>query len=182
MELAVDQLLNLKHDLEHGDSSVALILQPVSRETSIRNYIANWCKERANGRYMVAQEEELADARKPDLRFHGIGMGPVPCELKLADKWTGPQLFERLENQLCGDYLRDRNSNRGIFALAFHGNKGWDLPDGKRAESFEDLVRALQAHWEVLSPSFPEVEDIKVIGIDLTLRAINSKTRRKVRN
>ena len=31
--------------------------------------------------------------------------GRVPTELKLADKWSGPDLFERLENELAGDYL-----------------------------------------------------------------------------
>ena len=30
------------------------------------------------------------------LRFHGIGIeGAVPAELKIADKWTGPKLYER---------------------------------------------------------------------------------------
>lgn len=177
-ELAVEQLLGLKHDLEHGDSSISKALLLVDRETLMRNYIANWCNERAKGRYMVSQEEELADGRKPDLRFHGLNFGPVPCELKLADEWTGPQLFERMENQLCGDYLRDRHSSRGILALVFRGKKGWDLPSGKRAESFEGLVKALQSHWDTLSASFPEVEDIKVIGIDLSLRRISTRKRR----
>jgi hypothetical protein len=56
--------------------------------------------------------------KKTDLRFHGaVFDGPVRAELKLADKWTGPHLFERLEVQLCGDYLRDKRSSRGIFLL-----------------------------------------------------------------
>ncbi|SFI37509.1 hypothetical protein SAMN04515618_12014 [Collimonas sp. OK307] len=175
--LAVDRILDLKQDLEEGDASIASILQPVAKETEIRKYIGNWCRERSGGRYVIPQEEELADAKRPDLRFHGVGFdGPVPTELKLADKWTGPHLFERLEIQLCGDYLRDKRSSRGIFLLVYHGTKtSWDLPNGKRAESFDALIDALQNHWAILSPQFSGVEDIKVIGIDLTKRGVDAK-------
>lgn len=170
--LAVDRLLELKYDLEEGDASIASILKVVDRETEIRKFIGNWCRERSGGRYVIPQEEELADAKRPDLRFHGVGFdGPVPAELKLADKWTGPHLFERLEMQLCGDYLRDVRSSRGLFGLIYHGAKrSWDLPNGKRAESFDELTEALQDHWTIISQQFPDVEDIRVIGIDLTRR------------
>ena len=110
-ELAHFRLLDLKDDLENGDSSIAGILKGVSLETDIRKYIGRELREKAFGRYSIPQEEELADSKKPDLRFLGAKFdGPVPCELKLADNWSGPDLFERLENQLCGDYLRDNRS------------------------------------------------------------------------
>ncbi len=100
--------------MEHGDSSIASILLSVTQETDMRKFIGRELREKAKGRYSIPQEEELADAKRPDLRFHGIGFdGPVPVELKLADNnWGGPKLFERLENQLCGDYLRDNRSTR----------------------------------------------------------------------
>ncbi|MCY1287417.1 hypothetical protein D9M70_364120 [compost metagenome] len=179
--LAVDLLHDLKYDLEDGDSSVANILKPVNQETQIRNYIGSWCRDRSNGKFNIPQEEELADAKRPDLRFLGVGFdGPVPVELKLADKWTGPQLFERLENQLCGDYLRDRRSNRGVFLLVYHGKKtSWDLPTGNSAEGFQALVDALQNYWSILALQLPSVEDIKIIGIDLTKRSTNSKSSTK---
>lgn len=175
--LAIDRLMDLKHDLEEGDSSIASILQPVDRETDMRKFIGNWCRERAAGRYGIPQEEELADAKKPDLRFHGAAFdGPVPAELKLADKWTGPHLFERLEVQLCGDYLRDKRSSRGIFLLVYHGVRtGWDLPNGGRVARFDAIVEALQDHWTAIAPRFPGVEDIRVIGIDLTKRGRGAK-------
>lgn len=181
--LAIDRLFDLKYDLEEGDASIASILQLVDQETEIRKFIGNWCREHSGGRYVIPQEEELADAKRPDLRFHGVGFdGPVPAELKLADKWTGPHLFERLEIQLCGDYLRDKRSNRGIFLLVYHGVKpSWDLPNGKRAEGFATLIDALQNQWAILAPQFPGVEDIRVIGIDLTKRGVDTKTASKNR-
>lgn len=174
---AVDKLEALKHDLEDGDSSISTILQAVDQETEFRKYIGGWCRDRSAGRYVIPQEEELADAKRPDLRFFGVGFdAPVPAELKLADKWTGPHLFERLEVQLCGDYLRDVRSSRGIFLLVYLGTKSyWDLPNGRRADTFEKLVDELQRHWTLISSDYPGVEDIQIIGIDLTRRGIDTK-------
>lgn len=172
-ELAILRLLDLKDDLEHGDSSIAGILQSVTQETDMRKYIGRELREKAFGRYSIPQEEEFADAKRPDLRFHGVEFdGPVPVELKLADNWTGPILFERLENQLCGDYLRDNHSSRGLFVLVYRGEKaGWDVPSSDNRENFAGLTAALQEHWWEISPKFSNVDDITVIGIDLTKRS-----------
>ncbi len=172
-ELAMLRLLDLKDDLEHGDSSVAGILRNVPQETDMRKYIGRELREKSLGRYSIPQEEELADAKKPDLRFHGFGFdGPVPVELKLAGKWTGPKLFERLENQLCGDYLRDNHSNRGLFVLMYSGEKaGWDVPSSDNRVDFAGLIAALQDYWRQISSKFANVDDITVIGIDLTKRS-----------
>jgi len=172
-ELATMRLLDLKDDLENGDSSIAQILQKVTKEPDMRKYIGRELREKAYGRYSIPQEEELADAKQPDLRFLGGGFdGPVPVELKLADNWAGPTLFERLENQLCGDYLRDNRSNRGLFILVYRGEKkGWDVPGSVNRVEFSGLASALQAHWEQISSRFPGIDDITVMGIDLTKRS-----------
>jgi hypothetical protein len=173
-ELAILRLLDLKDDLENGDGSIAVILKKVTQEPEMRNYIGNILRDKAQGRYSIPQEEELADARRPDLRFHGVGFdGPVPVELKLADNnWSGSKLFERLENQLCGDYLRDNRLSRGIFLLVYRGEKAhWEVPGNSEQVDFAGLIVALQNHWQEISPRFANVEDITVIGIDLTKRS-----------
>lgn len=171
-ELVMFRFLDLKDDLEHGDSSIANIFKAVTLETDMRKFLGKELREKAFGRYSIPQEEELADAKRPDLRFHGVGFDqPVPVELKLADKWSGPKLFERLENQLCGDYLRDNRSNRGLFILVYQGSKSsWDMPNGDSV-NFEELTLELQNHWTQISPHFPNIDDIEVIGIDLTKRS-----------
>lgn len=175
--LAIDHLRDLAHDLENSDTSIASTLLGLG-ETEVRKVIGNACRDRGRLRYSVTQESELADARMPDIQFHRAGMGSVPCELKLAESWTGPSLFERLEVQLCGDYLRDRQSDRGIFLLVYGGGKqSWFDPSGRPIKGFVALVEALQEQWSTISPRFPEVEDIRVIGIDLTKRGIDTRTR-----
>jgi hypothetical protein len=172
-ELATLRLLDLKDDLEHGDSSIASMLKPVTQESEIRKYIGKELRDKAQGRYSIPQEEEFADAKKPDLRFHGVGFdGPVPVELKLADNWTGPKLFERQENQLCGDYLRDNRSGRGIFVLVYRGEKAhWEIPGNRNCVDFDGLTAALKEHWIQISAKYSKVDDITVIGIDLTKRS-----------
>ncbi len=174
----VERLEALKHDLEHGDESIASILQETDQETEFRKFIGGWLRDRAGGRYSIPPEEELADAKRPDLRFRGAGFdAPVPVELKVADNWTGPQLFERMEVQLGGDYLRDNRSSRGIFLLVYVGTRqSWKLPGEGSAESFEALLAALRQHWASLASQYLNVEDIAVIGVDLTRRGLDTKT------
>lgn len=181
-DLAVMRLLDLKHEQEEGDDSMASVLIRATLETEIRNFVAAWCNHRSCDRYQVTQEEELPDAKRPDLRWRGKSFdGPVPVELKIADKWSGPELFERLECQLAGDYLRDLKSNRGIYLLVNRGTRArWDLPAGGRA-SFEELICALQAHWTSVASAHSGVEEIRVIGIDLTKRAQAPLRSRKAR-
>lgn len=169
--LAIDRLLDLKHDLEDGDSSIAEILLLAKQETSMRKFIGGWCRDHAVGRYVIPQEEQLADDKRPDFRLHStLFDGPVPVELKLADKWSGSQLFERLENQVGGDYLRDSRSSCGIFLLVYQGGKRtWEIP-GRKGVTFTDLVTELQRYWLTLAPLYSNIEDIRVIGIDLTKR------------
>lgn len=94
----------------------------------------------------------------------------MPVELKLSQNWSGAKQSERLENQLCGDYLRDSNSSCGIFLLVNHGGQvTWETSNNGLV-GFDDLVIALQEHCLTIAPRFPDVEDIKVIGINLTKR------------
>jgi hypothetical protein len=182
-DLAVQRLKDMKHDLEESDGSIASTLAKEDQETGIRKVIAKWCNDRSKERYVVTQEEELPDAKRPDCRFRGSNFdAPVPLELKLADNWGGALLFERLENQLCGDYLRDSKSNRGIFVLVYRGDrKSWQIPDRNLKVTFLELVESLQNHWKKIATNYPKIDEIKVIGIDLTKRMDRVKSVKKAK-
>lgn len=179
-DLAVLRLLDYKHHLEDGNDSTASVVILAERETVLRNQIGSWCNDRSFGRYVIPQELELPDAKRPDLWWTATTFnGPVPTELKIADNWRGPKLFERLENQLAGDYLRDFASVRGIYLLVWRGvQKRWQLPNKKWVD-FDGLVKALREHWTSVINAHPRVEEIKVIGIDLTKRAVAPTPARK---
>ncbi|MDP1562029.1 MAG: hypothetical protein Q8M16_11680 [Pirellulaceae bacterium] len=170
-DLIVSRIGDLKFDLEDGDSSIAGILLNVARETDHRIYIGGWLRDRANGKYSIPQEEELADAKRPDFRIHLAAIdAPVPVELKIADNWTGSVLFERLENQLCGDYLRAQNSMCGVFLLLYRGQKKhWRRSPSKKLD-FNELLVELQYFVDDQIANKPGIKAVKVIGIDLTKR------------
>jgi len=171
-ELAVMRLLDLKHEMEDSDLSTAPVVIRTERETELRNWIASWCSQHARGRFVIPQEDELPDAKRPDLRWTcSTFPGAVPTELKIADNWTGPALFERLQGQLAGDYLRDQASSRGIYLLVWRDAKKrrWKLPN-RRLVNFLTLVDALQSHGTHVATDHPGIEEIRVIGIDLTKR------------
>ena len=171
-DLAVQKLLDLKYDLEDGDNSISPILIKEKEETKIRNFIGGWCRDNSFNRYSIQQEEELADAKRPDIRFLCLAVdAPVPVELKLADNWSAQKLLEGLEHQLCGDYLRDVRSNQGIFLLVYRGEKTfWKIPNGNQNANFSEIVEALNNHWKKIFNNYPKIEQIEVIGIDLTMR------------
>ena len=174
-ECASKQLFNVKHELEEGDTSLAELLTRVKDEPEMRVYLAKELRDKSQNRYSIAQEDELADGKKPDIRFLGNGFdAPVPLELKLANKWPGPKLIERLENQLCGDYLRDDRSSRGLYVLIYTGTgprSHWQLPSESGRVDFGGLIDALRSHWDEMSRNFPNIEDVTIIGIDLTIRS-----------
>ncbi|MBI6909761.1 hypothetical protein [Pseudomonas palleroniana] len=42
------------------------------------------------------------------------------------------------------------------------------MSDGTLARSFNELVAKLQKRWEHLAALYPNIEDVQMIGIDLT--------------
>jgi hypothetical protein len=171
-ELIVSRLSDLKLDLEDGDSSIAGILIKESAEVEHRKFIGGWLREHSHGRYVAPQEEELADGKKPDIRIHIPSIdGAVPIELKIADNWTATVLAERLENQLCGQYLRDARSNCGVFLLVYRGEKKcWQRPKSQKQVAFDGLVDLLKKEAQRILGANSKIEAIEIVGIDLSKR------------
>ncbi len=171
-ELTVSRLADLKLDLEGGDESPAEVWRDVKDEVKHRKMIGGWLREHSCGRYSVSHEEELADGKKPDIRTHVPEIdAPVPVELKMADNWSATEFAERLKNQLCGQYLRDKRSSCGVFLVVYRGEKNyWQHPKSKKRLGFDELTSFLENEARnILRRNF-EIEAIEVVGIDLSKR------------
>ncbi len=181
-DIAVNRLLDLKHDYEDGDYSPATVVIQTHLEEELRNYLASELQRNAQSRYSISQEDELPNEQRTDIRFmHASVRGMVPVELKIADKWSGNDLFKKLRLQLCGDYLRDPANENGIYLLVNRGEerKKWKLPDGKSV-SFVGVVEGLREHAVQITTTDREIRDLgvsnlKVIGIDLTKRSTKNQ-------
>ena len=173
-DLVVQRLEDLKALLECGNESPSQTWQRVPHETEMRNLIAGWLKLTSRGRYTIAQEPELANAQRTDISVQSPSVySPVPIELKLLGKWTGPKLCERLRNQLAGDYLREETAGCGVYLLVWRGvedeQKTWRI--GESLVQLSELAEALKLYWHSITANYPGVDDIEVIVIDLGARA-----------
>lgn len=172
-DLTVARLKDLKDWLEWGDDSPYRTWQRAADEGEVRVLVAGWLNQRWGNQFTIAQEAELANRQRMDIRLQNPTVpSPVPIELKLLDKrWTGPKLCERLRNQLVRDYMRDATGGRGVMLLFWQGNgpdRRWQI--GGRRVCLEDLGEALKGYWDTISNSFPKVDAVEVVLIDLTLR------------
>ncbi|WP_281199217.1 NACHT domain-containing protein [Acinetobacter johnsonii] len=176
-DLALLKILKLKDWLENGDDSPYQVWKLAQGETAVRNLIAGWLRQESNHKYVISQENELANAQRPDIRFENNNVvSPVPTELKLLDKgWSGPDLCERLRNQLVGDYLREINAGCGVFLLvAQNCNKKWKI--NGESTCLGDLEDTLDRYWQGIAKDWPSIDTIKVIVIDLSKRNAVSTT------
>lgn len=176
-DLTVARITDLKNWLERGNDSPYQTWQKASDENEIRNLVAGWLNRNWGNPLTVAQEPELANSQRMDIWLQDQNVrSPVPIEVKLLDKrWSGPQLCERLRNQLAGDYLREATGGCGLMLLVWLGNepsRKWRV-DG-RLVGTDGLPEAMKQHWASHSNSFPNVEAVEVVVIDLTLRARRS--------
>lgn len=177
-DLTVNRLIDLKAWLERGNDSPYKTWQRAEGETETRNLVAGCLNGQSVGRYTCAQENELPNRQRPDIWVQNPRVpSPVPIELKLLEKWSGPDLCERLRNQLAGDYLREATAGCGVMLLIWQGKStqsSWQI-DGQPV-SLAELENALKSYWRKVANNFPNVVAIEVILIDLTVRELKSAT------
>lgn len=169
-DLVCSRLDDIKYDLEDGDYSISATLQRIDQETELRNWFVKSLRTEARGKYSVSPEEELADAKRPDIRVH-VPAIDAPCvvELKISDNWSYGEHRERLANQLVGQYLRDARSRFGVFLLVRRFKLRWR---SNRMLTFEALVECVQNEADRIVLERSDLDGIKVIGIDLMKRKL----------
>ena len=178
--IALSRLDDIKLDLEEGDDSDASLWQKADDEIELRRVIANRLRLISRNKYTTGSEEELADRSRTDIRLHHHDVeARIPIEIKIAGKWSANELRERMENQLVGQYLR--KAHYGIFLLVNRGAKsdnGYWRHDGKKLD-FSALVQWLKDERKSVLQANQHVQNIEVIGIDLTQRTRASDTGRR---
>ncbi|TIH19832.1 hypothetical protein D0S45_00390 [Marinifilum sp. JC120] len=172
--VTIEKLEEVKDDLENGEHSEATVYKGVNEETVLRNSYAKCLERLACGLYSTSQEDEDAAQKRTDIHIHNPNISSaIPIELKIADKWTGTKLFERLANQLVGQYMRNAESNYGIFLLSYKGDKlYWKSPEGENLD-FSKLILKLQEYANKIIEREEKCDEVKIVGIDLTKREQN---------
>ena len=171
-EIAVSRLDDIKLDLEEGDESEASLWRRVDDEIELRRVIASRLRLTSRNKYTTGSEEELADRSRTDIRLHHPNVeARIPIEIKIAKRWSANKLRERMETQLGGQYLRE--AHYGIFLLVNRGaesdGQSW-RPEGEGLVDFLALVQWLKDESTTILNTHEQVQEIEVIGIDLTRR------------
>ena len=101
-DLTVDRLTDMKSRIEHGDTSPYATWQLVQIESEMRILVADQLVRDADYRFTISQEDEVANRQRMDIRMHNQQSGhPIPIELKLLDKWSGPKLCRAASKSAC---------------------------------------------------------------------------------
>ncbi len=170
-KVMMDRLEDLAHDLADGDFSDRRTVRRIDEEAEVQRTLSWRLKERARGVYRVIREEEVADAKKTDIRLATIAGADerVVAEMKIADKWSLTELTEALREQLVEQYLRHENCTCGCLLLTYHGRRNWwvHTDDGKRL-TFSEVIDILREKARALEREHWDRIRIEVFGLDLT--------------
>jgi hypothetical protein len=166
--IACKRISELKLDVEKSANSLRDELSRDAKELHLRRWLARKLNERANHRYNVPQEPEIDLQQRPDLQFLRPGVPPVSIEVKLADLgWSINDLFERLENQLVGQYLRDHKSRHGIYVIGTLGRQhNWKHPQTGQLLDFNQVIGLVSARANEIVEGNPKIGNLFVVGID----------------
>ena len=122
-------------------------------------------------KFSVIREDAAIDRKKRDIRIQPYGGDSVvSVEMKMVGEKQGTlsTLRKALEKQLP-QYLHDPNARHGILLLIYKGRKSrkWRIPSNFSA-NFAELTDALGNHAKELAGKMKGVDDIRVIGVDLS--------------
>ena len=164
--ITCDRLCDIKYWVEVSDMSPRREVRSDENEVAIREWLSRKLSESNMAKYDVAQEPVLDQELRRDIRLsHPNAKGPVTIEIKLACEWSGNKLFERLENQLFGQYLRDPNARYGIYLLVYFGPQGHWQHDGRNL-TWRELLVELQVKADELIKMAGKGGEVRVVGID----------------
>jgi len=167
----MDRLEDLAHDLAHHDFTDRRTVRKIKVEPEMQRTLARRLEEVARSAYLVLREEEVADAKKTDIRLASVrGNHRAAIEVKIADRrWSVADLERALRDQLVGQYLRHTNSKAGCLLLTYDGSKKYWQPARKAGRmSFKDLLGHLCGMAERIAKKSDHEFRLSVFGLDLT--------------
>lgn len=171
-ECVLNVLDDIRHNFKHSDASSKRLLSNLDKkdEESVQNWLAEQLRLRANGRYHVHREAEVASHNMPDIMISAAGgLFEIAIEIKQADSWSINELKTALTQQLAEDYLKTNNRRYGILFLTHHRTKQWNHPKLKHTKLiFTELMTFLSDIAITTKTNVTGKIDVSVFGLDVT--------------
>ena len=169
LRVALVQLLEIEHQLLHGNYNQGVVVAELQDETAIQNWFADRLELLQGRSFTLEREPHVADEKKPDIRLSSrVSDARCPIEIKIAENWSLSGLNNALDDQLCGRYLRDTDNRYGVLLLIHQKArpKGWK--SGSLYLQFSDVVSYLRSRAREISADDPLSPQPAIFAIDLT--------------
>ena len=166
-EQVIARLEEIRTNLEEGPFSERDLFTATMPEKFLQRWLAAKFRDTQNIRFSVHREEEVDDDKKTDIQL-SCPAGNVCVEIKPVNSGRGysaNSLTSTLQTQIVEQYLRGRNSSRGILVLMQLDEKVWDIPGGQKGQPFTALVHYLEDQAQAIKRSAAGVNELSVFGI-----------------
>jgi hypothetical protein len=176
------RLADMQHDLIHDDFQQGRTLASLTDERAVQNWVADRLRLKQGRSYSVEREVHVADEKEPDVRFRAKATdASVPMEIKVAESWTFPELEDALTNQLCGRYLRARESRHGILLLVHQRRKPLGWTSKAKYLTLEQVVNHLHAMAAKIAGSTWDAPQPEIAVLDVSRFAGATKKKSKIK-
>jgi hypothetical protein len=177
---ALGRIEDMQHDLVHDDYQQGETLAGLPSENTVQRWFSDRMHLKQGRSFSVDREVHVADEKEPDVRLRAKATDAnVPIEIKVAESWTLPQLESALIDQLCGKYLRDRQTRHGILLLVHQTPRpvGWEAEDGGML-TFQQVVERLRAKAAELAGASTDAPQPGIAVIDVSVFASSVASRK----
>jgi len=168
--VAIRRILDIDHELHHGDSSLGDIFKTLPDENAVQRWVAKEFVHRRGRAYTLEREPHVADEKEPDIRLQSMAAAAsLPIEIKVAESWSLKELEKGLVEQLCGRYLRLDYAKHGIYLLAYQNLRaiGWPTENGD-IYTFAQVVSHLRSIAANLALQGANAPVVQVCTIDVS--------------
>ena len=178
-EIVCNKLDEIKTDIETSDYSLKKLYQDLAASTGDKNeikiekeehfqkYILMELRRLSRNLYSSVREPEVADDKKPDLQIWDRNWC-VNIECKVADNWSVKNIVDAIKSQLIEKYLKYPKYRHGILLLSRIKKENWGID--KREVCFSKLIDQLQVHADEVKKKYNHIKDIRIIGIDYSIK------------
>jgi hypothetical protein len=161
------RLEEVRTGIEEGPFSERGLFMSGMPEKKLQLWLAAKFQDTQNLRFSVHREEEVDDDKRTDIQL-ACATAKVCVEIKPLDRnrsYSASSLLEdTLKRQVVGQYLKGRNSSRGILVLMQLDDKRWELPSGT-GRSFDELIEYLQNAANQIKLNTPAIAELHIFGI-----------------
>ncbi len=168
LRVVMDVLSDIQSGLFHADATSRPLVARAQNEDEVQKWIAEQMSLRANGRFHVHREAQVARGDKPDII---VSSTAAPFEVAVEVKhggmpWTVRALERALTWQLARNYLKPATRRHGVLVVSHHGRRTWHDPDTRAAMSFGDLIERLRKIAVAFERNQLGPIEVRVFGID----------------